>query len=133
MRVLYCHVNLMSNASKGQIEAAISAALTQFEREMLGRGPKEARTHIVHDLVVVRLRGVLTPAEQQLAREEGGVTLIKQMRNRLVESFHMEIAQLVEKHAGAKVTTMHTDVSTHTGERLFVFVLEEDLEGKLRG
>jgi uncharacterized protein YbcI len=123
----------MSNTSKGQIEAAISAALTQFERETLGRGPKEARTHIVHDLIVVRLRGVLTPAEQQLAREEGGVTLIKQMRNRLVESFQREIAQLVEKSAGVNVISLHTDVSTHTGERLFVFVLDEDLEAKLKG
>jgi len=123
----------MNNASKGQIEAAISAALTQFEREMLGRGPKEARAFIVHDMIVVRLRGVLTPAEQQLAKEEGGVALIKQMRNRLVESFHGEIVQLVEKHAGVSVKTMHTDVSTHTGERLFVFVLDEDLEEKLRG
>ena len=123
----------MNNASKGQIEAAMSAALTQFEREMLGRGPKEARTHIVHDMIVVRLRGVLTPAEQQLAKEEGGVTLIKQMRNRLVESFHAEIAQLVEKHAGVKVHSMHTDISTHTGERLFVFVLDEDLEARVKG
>ena len=123
----------MNNATKGQIEAAISAALTQFEREMLWRGPKEARSHIMHDMIVVRLRGVLTPAEQQLAKEEGGVTLIKQMRNRLVESFHGEIAQLVANHAGVNVKTMHTDVSTQTGERLFVFVLDEDLEAKLKG
>lgn len=117
---------------KGQIEAAITAAVTQFEREMLGRGPKEARTFLVHDLVVVRLKGILSPGEQQVAREAGGIDLIKQMRTRLVESFDRELAQIVEQHTGVRVASMHTDISTRTGERVFVFTLETDLEARLQ-
>lgn len=117
---------------KGQIEAAITAAVTQFEREMLGRGPKEARTFLVHDLVVVRLKGILSPGEQQVAREAGGIDLIKQMRTRLVESFDRELAQIVEQHTGVRVASMHTDISTRTGERVFVFTLETDLETRLQ-
>lgn len=113
---------------KGQVEAAITARITQFEREMLGRGPKEARTFVVHDLVVVRLKGILSPGEQQVAREPGGIDLIKQMRMRLVESFAADLAQLVEEQTGVKVVSMHTDISTLTGERVFVFTMEQDLE-----
>lgn len=109
----------------GQIEAAINTAITKFEREMLGRGPKEARTFLVHDLVVVRLKGILSPGEQQLAREPGGIDLIKQMRTRLVESFAADLCQLVQEQVGVQVISMHADISTRSGERVFVFTLEK--------
>lgn len=116
--------------TKGQIEAAITEAITQFERDYLGRGPKEARTFIVADMVLIRLKGILSPAEQQLSQEPGGVELIKQMRTRLIESSSEELAALIEEEAGVAVTTMHTDISARTGERIFVFGLESDLEAQ---
>ncbi|HET9884161.1 MAG TPA: Na-translocating system protein MpsC family protein, partial [Candidatus Binatia bacterium] len=54
--------------TKGEVEAAISEAMVGFEIDFMGRGPKEARSHIIDDLILVRLKGVLTPAEQQLAK-----------------------------------------------------------------
>ncbi|WP_298982730.1 DUF2294 domain-containing protein [Caldilinea sp.] len=116
---------------KGQVEAAINASITKFEREMLGRGPKEARTFIIDDLVVVRLKGILSLGEQQLATQPGGIELIKQMRTRLVESFAAELSHLVEEQIGIQVVSMHTDISTRTGERVFVFTLEKDAEAEL--
>ncbi len=62
--------------SKGQIEASICEAIIKFEREHMGRGPKEVKTHIFGDLILVRLKGVLTPAEQQLVKNEEGRKLI---------------------------------------------------------
>jgi uncharacterized protein YbcI len=121
---------MTKTVTKGQVEAAITAAITQFERETLGRGPKEARSFIVHDLVVVRLKGILSPGEQQLAREPGGIDLIKQMRTRLVESFQQELSQIVERETGVPVVSMHADISTRTGERVFVFALRDDLDSR---
>ena len=46
----------------GQLESEISKAVTQFEREHLGRGPRETRTYIIQDIILVRLKGVLTPS-----------------------------------------------------------------------
>lgn len=114
--------------TRGQVEAEITAAITQFERDHLGRGPREARTFIVQDLVLVRLKGILTPAEQQLAREPGGVELIKQMRSRLIEASTAVLEQIVSEKTGARVLSMHTDISTRTGERIFVFDLDDVLE-----
>lgn len=113
---------------KGQIEAAVTTALTQFERDFLGRGPREARAFVVADMVLVRLKGILSPAEQQLGREPGGVELIKQMRSRLIESSSAALVRLVEEAAGATVVTMHTDISSRTGERVFVFGFNRSLE-----
>ena len=56
--------------SKGQVESEISEAIIKFEKEYMGRGPAEAKTYIIDDLVLVRLKGILTQAEYQLARAE---------------------------------------------------------------
>ena len=59
--------------SKGQVEAEVSEALIKFEKEFMGRGPQETRTFIVDDMVLVRLRGVLTPAERNLVGHDTGM------------------------------------------------------------
>ena len=112
--------------SKGQLEARISEAIIKFEREYMGRGPEEAKSYLVEDLVVVRLRGVLTPAERQLARSdvnEQGRNLIKQVRMELLERGRPLLEDIVTTITGQKVRSLHTDISTITGERIIVFSL----------
>ncbi len=116
--------------TRGQVEAEITEAIVKFEREYLGRGPEEARTYLVDDLVIVRLRGVLTPAERQLAKSEDaahGRSLIKQVRMELVEKGRPLLEVLVQDITGQRVTSLHTDVSTVTGERIFVFSMAAPL------
>jgi len=123
---------LPSDKTKGQVEAAVTEALTQFERDQLGRGPKEAKSFIVENLVVVKLQGILSPAERQLSHEDDGVELIKQMRRRVIESCSDDLNGLVEDETGTEVVSMHADISARTGERVFVFTLDEDLEAALK-
>ena len=113
--------------TRGQLEAGITRGITQFERDYLGRGPREARTFIVEDMVLVRLKGILSPAELQLSQEPGGVEMIKQMRSRLVESCAADLTAIVAAETGCRVTSMHADISARSGERVFVFGLEEVL------
>jgi uncharacterized protein YbcI len=123
----------MSRRTKGQVEAAITEAITKFERDYLGRGPKEARAFIIEDLVVVRLQGILSPAEKQLSHDNDGVELIKQMRTRLIESSSTELCALVTDETDIEVISMHTDISARTGERVFVFSMAKDLEADIGG
>jgi uncharacterized protein YbcI len=112
--------------SQGQLEARISEALIKFEREYMGRGPEEARSYLIEDLVMVRLRGVLTPAERQLARSDGndqGRALIKQVRMELLERGRPLLENIITDITGQKVRSLHTDISTVTGERIIVFSL----------
>jgi len=117
--------------TKGEIEAEISRAIVQFEIDYMGRGPKEARTYIIEDLVVVRLKGVLTPAEEQLTKTLDGKELVKKMRATLVEKARVLLYQVVGDITGSKILDLHTDISIDSGERLFVFVLETNLEKAL--
>lgn len=122
----------IAKKTKGQIEADISAAVTQFEREHLGRGPKESRTFIIQDMILIRLKGVLTPAEEQLAAERDGAQLIKQVRMRLIESSRALLETMIHEKTGATVTSLHTDISSRTGERVFVLCLNKNLEDELK-
>ncbi len=122
----------MATTTKGQLEAEISNAFTQFEKDHLGRGPKEARAFIIQDLILIRLKGILTPAEEKLANEEGGAQLIKQVRMRLIETSRVILEQIISEKSGAKVMSVHADISTRTGERVFVLRLNKNLEDELR-
>jgi len=117
--------------TKGEIEAEISRAIVQFEIDYMGRGPKETRTHIVEDLVVVQLKGVLTPVEEQLTRTLDGKELVKKMRATLIDKARLLLYQVIGDITGTKIVDLHTDISTESGERMFVFVLEGNLEKTL--
>ena len=116
--------------SKGQIEAAISKAMIQFEREHMGRGPRDARTWLIQDMVLVRLLGVLTPAEEKLAQEPEGKTLLKQVRTQLIESSRSLVESIVCDITGVPVTSLHSDISTRTGERIILLTMAENLEAR---
>ena len=116
--------------SKGQIEAAISKAMIQFEREHMGRGPRDARTWLIQDMVLIRLLGVLTPAEEKLAQEPEGKTLLKQVRMQLIESSRPLLESIVCDITGVPVISLHSDVSTRTGERIILLTMAENLEAR---
>jgi len=114
--------------TKGQIEAEINNALIQFEQDYMGRGPQEAKAFIIEDMILVRLKGVLTPAEQQLAKNPEGMNLIKKIRSNLLEQGRELVKEVITKITGRKVISLHTDISTKTGERVIIFTLNENLE-----
>jgi len=118
--------------TQGQLEAEISNALIQFEKDYMGRGPRETRAYIIGDLILVRLKGVLTPAEQQLAKNPQGTDLIKKIRSNLLEQARELLTGVIEKITGLKVISLHTDISTKTGERVIIFTLNENLEERFR-
>jgi uncharacterized protein YbcI len=112
--------------TQGEIEAAISEGMSRFEQDYMGRGPKNIHAHLLDDFLVVRLQGVLTPAEQHLVKSlpgEKGRDLLKQVRTHLVETARPIMEAMVEKVTGVEVVTMHHDISTRTGEKVVVFTL----------
>ncbi len=116
--------------TKGQIEAEVSNALIAFEKEHMGRGPVDVKTHIIQDMVLIRLKGVLTPAERHLAKDEEGIHLIKQVRAKLLENSNEILADVIKDITGCAVISFHTDISTKTGERIIIITLAEDLESR---
>jgi uncharacterized protein YbcI len=114
--------------TQGEIEAAICEGITRFEQEYMGRGPRDIRAHLLGDLLVVRLQGVLTAAEQQLVKSlpaEKGRDLLKQVRTHLVETARPVMEAMVQQATGVQVVSLHHDISTATGEEVILFTLAE--------
>jgi uncharacterized protein YbcI len=112
--------------TQGEIEAAICQGVCDFEQEYMGRGPKSIHAHLIGDLLIVRLQGVLTPAEQHLAKSLSagkGRELLKQVRTHLVETARPLLEAMIENETGVKVLCLHHDISTVTGEELMAFTL----------
>ena len=112
--------------TQGEIEAAICDGVSRFEQEYMGRGPKDIRAHLIGELLIVRLQGVLTAAEQHLVRTlqpEKGRDLLKQVRTQLIETARPVLESMVQKVTEGKVVSLHHDISTVTGEEVLVFTL----------
>ncbi len=114
--------------TQGEIEAAICDGMRRFEQDYMGRGPKEIHTHLLNDLLVVRLKGVLTAAEQHLAKSlpgEKGRDLLKQVRTHLIETARPVMDAMIQEVTGVNVISLHHDISTTTGEEVVLFTLDE--------
>ena len=124
---------LMNNGpTKGESETAIRNAVIKFEQEFMGRGPTEVKAFILRDMVLVRLKGVLTPAERQLAKNTEGVDMVKRMRQNLIAQGRERLCSQISAITGTEVTGLFTDIETHSGERMIVFTLENDLDNTFR-
>jgi uncharacterized protein YbcI len=114
--------------TRGEIEAAICDGVTRFEQDYMGRGPKHIHSYLIGDLLVVRLQGVLTSAEQQLVKSlppAKGRDLLKEVRTQLIETARPVLEAMVEEVTGIPVLSLHHDISTVTGEEVVLFTLAE--------
>lgn len=111
--------------SRGELEAEISQAIIRFEKECMGRGPLETKSFIIDDLVLVRLKGVLTQTEMKLAEigEHRGSDLLKQVRMELLDHGRPQLEAMIQEILGVSIRSVHSDISTRTGERVIVFSL----------
>ena len=120
--------HIRKSRTRGEVEAEMTQAIVNFEKEYLDRGPLDARSFFVNNMILIRLRGVLTPAERKIAENREGQLLVKETRRQLFESSRSTIEALVEEIVGCRVVSLHTDVSTKTGERVIVLTVDTNLD-----
>jgi uncharacterized protein YbcI len=112
-----------NHKTKGELEAEFTKVIIGFEKEYLGRGPLDARTFLINDMVLVRLRGVLTPAEEKLVENKDGRILVKEARRQLFETSRPLISQFVKDILGTEIVDLYSDISTDSGERIIVLTV----------
>jgi uncharacterized protein YbcI len=120
----------MTYKTIGQIEAEICDSIIKFEKDYLGRGPKEGKVYIFDDMILIRLKGVLTPAEEQLSQTDEGSRLIKKVRMNLIEGARALLENIIFEHAGCNIVSLHTDISIKKGERVIIFVLDKHFKNQ---
>lgn len=110
------------------MENAIRNAIIKFEQEFMGRGPNDVRAFIVRDLVLARLKGVLTPAERQLAKTAEGVDMVKRLRQNLIAQGRDKLCEQISEITGAKILGVFTDIDVQLSERIFVFTMDREVQ-----
>ncbi len=118
--------------TKGEAETSIRNAIIKFEQEFMGRGPTDVKAYILRDIVLVRLKGVLTPAERQLAKNPDGIEMVKDMRQNLISQGREKLCSQISEITGVEVIGLFTDIDTQIGERMIVFTLAKDLDPDFR-
>jgi len=122
----------MKNGTKQvEMETAIRNAIIKFEQEFMGRGPSDVRAFILRDIILIRLKGVLTQAERQLAKSDEGIAMVKQMRQNLISQGRDQLCRQILEITGAETTALFTDIDAKIGERVIVVTLDRDLESTL--
>jgi len=117
----------MRQRTLGQLEDEFTKAIIKFEKEHLGRGPLDTRTYFINDMILVRIQGILTPAEAKLAETREGRTLVKEARRQLFESSRELLVEIVQDILSLNLVSLHTDMSTRTGERIVVLTVDKVL------
>ena len=113
--------------TQGEMEAAVCDGISKFQLEYMGRGPKDIRCFLINDLLLIRLQGVLTAAEQHLVRTqspEKGRDLLKDVRTQLIEIARPALESVIKTITGSKVVSLHHDISTVIGEEVILFSLD---------
>ncbi len=118
----------MKPKTRGEAEAEITQAIIKFEKEYLGRGPLDARTFFVNDMILIRLRGMLTAGDRKLAETREGQALLKETRRQLFESSISTFEEIVAQTIGCRLVSLHTDISTQSGERVVVLTTDTNLD-----
>ena len=118
----------MKPKTRGEAEAELTQAVIKFEKDYLGRGPLDARTFFVNDMILIRLRGFLTAGDLKLAETREGQTLLKETRRHLMESSITFFEEMLAQTISCKLVSFHTDISTRTGERIIVLTTNVNLD-----
>jgi uncharacterized protein YbcI len=125
---------MTKSKTAGEICDQIAKSVTKFYVETLKSGPRESRCYLIEDMIIIRLRGKLMPVEEQILtimQSEKGVELVKKIRKILHQATDKKLSQIVEDITRCKVVSAHSDISTRTGERMEIFILDSNLGKKL--
>jgi uncharacterized protein YbcI len=110
----------------GEVHARLCNEIIRFEKDIMGRGPEEVKAYIIDDMIILRLKGVLTRAEMNLLEYGEGekeMALIKEFRQKLIEKNRHHLDEIIKEVTGCSIRSIHTDLSTRTGERIIIFVV----------
>lgn len=118
--------------NRRQIEASISEAITKLERTQVGKAPQQVKSYIIEDMVIIRLKGILTSIEHELTKHPEGIDLIKRSRVCLVEKAQNTFKKIIRNLLNVEVIAFYADISTKIDEASMIFTLCEKVESRFK-
>jgi len=118
----------MDGKTKQEIESAVNEAMTKFLKEQMAEEAEAVTTQVVGDTIIIRLKGVLPPAERHMIKDQKGAKLIKELKEKLIERAKPLLETMIKNLTNAEVIDIHSSFDVDTGERIEIFTLDKDLE-----
>ncbi len=118
----------MDGKTKQEIKSAVSEAMTKFLKEQLGEQAETAVVQVAGDAIIVRFKGVMPPAERLLVKNQEGMKLIKELKEKLIERAKPLLEVMIKNLIDAEVVDVHSSFDPGTGERIEIFTLNKNLE-----
>ena len=118
------------NRTRGEIEAETTQCVLSVLKEVIGRGPDDAQTHLCDTLLAVRLHFPLHPMEKAMlqANEPKGLTAVRNWRRDLYEACRNKLVAAVSAVTQVPIRTLYVDSSPADEESMLVFTLESPLD-----
>ncbi len=117
-KVMFTTLN-QASAAKAIIEAVGS-----FWKDFLGWNPAEVNVFLPEGLIIVSLRGTLTPAEQKMAATSEGRMRIKRLMSALLDEGCDDLLRAIATSTQSTVNRTFTDIHVFADEQVFVFIFE---------
>jgi uncharacterized protein YbcI len=110
--------------SSGDMLARLSDEMVRAKKEFFGRGPEQAKSYLLDDLLFVVMRGGLTTAEQTMLRF-GQQGMVRQFRQLFEDEMTEVLTGLVERTTGRRVVNYQSQIMFDPDVIVEMFVFED--------
>ena len=119
----------MERKTAGEIEAALSVAVSRVMKEMHGSGARTIRTHLVDDMVLVVLLDVFSVAQRRLAcvgidDDAQSMACLKQYRGLLWKKGRVSLEREIREITGLRTLSVFHDLCLDRGAETLAFQLD---------
>ena len=104
--------------------ARLSDEMVRAKKQFFGKGPEQAKSYMLDDMLIVVMRGGLTTAEQTMLRF-GRQNLVRQFRQLFENEMTEVLTGLVEKTTGRTVVNYQSQIMFDPDVIVEMFVFDE--------
>jgi len=101
--------------SSSTMEQRIAQAASAFEQQTTGHVAKSVNVVLNGDMLVIAMRGVLSPAEKALAKNPAGAAQVQEFHRELFAIASEPLRQEIERITGVEVRDATAEIETMTG------------------
>jgi uncharacterized protein YbcI len=116
-------MNAMNNSDelKTAVAQQIAQAAIGFQQQRTGHAPQSVAVILGENTLVVTLHGVLSPAEQALAKSAEGAAQVQKFHRELFASSCEPLRQEIQRITGVEVREATAEIEPKTGTVVQVF------------
>lgn len=108
----------------GDLLARLSDEMVRAKKQFFGKGPEQAKSYMLDDMLFVVMRGGLTTAEQTMLRF-GRENMVRQFRQLFENEMTEVLTDLVEQSTGRTVINYQSQIMFDPDVIVEMFVFEQ--------